>query len=57
MQTVQITWKSSTSTGLWIGVKYPKGDFFVKSTIECTAQEVFDSLEVGTEVDVPRDVL
>ena len=57
METVVITWKSSTKTGLWIGVKYAKGDFFAKSVVECTTQEVFDSLEVGTEIELSRDVL
>ena len=56
MKKVKVSWKSHTSKGFFIRVKIEEDGFFKKYVVECT-EELFDSIEKDTIIDVPVDAL
>ena len=56
MKKLTVTWKSSTSKGFFIGSKELQDNFFLKYCIE-VSEELYNSVEVGDEIDVPTRAL
>lgn len=57
MELVKINWKSERNGRFWLGVSHEEGNFFVKGLVEIANPDFFESLEVGEEIEVPKNAI